>query len=100
MKVRRELDAAVRTRIAHCLRARHAVGIELRVPGRIERVGEVDPATVAADLDHLGPACERRAVEVGRALHDPTDTHRACERRVARIRNVVLPKLPVPQQAT
>jgi len=30
-----------------------AIGIELSIPGRVERVGEVHSPTVAADLHHL-----------------------------------------------
>ena len=41
------------------IQPRIAVGIELRVPRRVERVGEVDPPPVAAHLDHLRPAVER-----------------------------------------
>ena len=33
--------------------------VELVVPGRIEPVGEVDAAAVAADFDHLRPAIQR-----------------------------------------
>src|SRR5262245_17664970 len=34
------------------------VGVELRVDRAIERIGEIDPPAVAADLDHLRPAIE------------------------------------------
>src|SRR5690606_6511986 len=37
-----------------------AVGIELRIPGRIQGVGDVHAAAVAAHLDHLRRAVERR----------------------------------------
>ena len=36
-----------------------ALGIELRVPGHVERVGQVDAAPIPADFDHLRPAIER-----------------------------------------
>src|SRR5262245_46567776 len=36
-----------------------AVGIELLVPRAIERVGHVEPLSVAADLHHLRPAIQR-----------------------------------------
>src|SRR3954454_10491462 len=37
-----------------------AVGMELVVPRTVERVGEVDPAAVAAHRDHLRPAAKRQ----------------------------------------
>src|SRR5215217_2666022 len=36
-----------------------ALGIELRVPGQVEGVGDIDAAAIAADLDHLRSAVER-----------------------------------------
>src|SRR5271170_3076801 len=41
----------------------NAFGIELGVPGGVERVGEIDAATVAAEFDHL-----RSAVQVGSGM--------------------------------
>src|SRR3954468_16217475 len=38
-----------------------ALGIELGVPGQVERIGEVDAPAVAADLDHLRAAVELSA---------------------------------------
>src|SRR5262249_55408298 len=38
--------------------ALYAVGIELLIPGRVKRVGEVDAFAVAADLNHLRAAVE------------------------------------------
>src|SRR5690606_10389310 len=54
-----ELEPAARLRAHHHHRTRYAVGVELPVPGAVERVGEVDAFPVAADLDHLRPAAER-----------------------------------------
>ena len=39
--------------------AADAVRVELVVPRRVERVGEVDALAVAADLDHLRTAVQR-----------------------------------------
>src|SRR5215467_13335377 len=36
-----------------------AIRIELGIDGPIERIGEVDPLTITADLDHLWAAAER-----------------------------------------
>src|SRR5437879_3932652 len=36
-----------------------SIGIELRVDGAVERVGEIHPFAVPADLDHLRAAAER-----------------------------------------
>src|SRR5215207_9678869 len=83
MEVSGQLNTPVRTRVAHRLGAGHPARIELWVPGRIERVGEIHTLPVAADLDHLRPACERLAVRVRRALRDAANAHRTGERRLA-----------------
>src|SRR5688500_3491983 len=75
--------------------AADAIGVELRIPRRVERVADVDALAVAAHLDHLRSSVERR-VGVGRvrpAANDSTDLHRASEPRVERIADVVLPEL-------
>ena len=70
-------------------------GIELRVPRRVERVGEVHPPAVAAHLDHLRRAVERPVgrARMRRAPHDAADPRRAGEHRLERIAHVVLPEL-------
>src|SRR5688500_15510667 len=39
--------------------AANAVRIELRIPGRVEGVGDVDSPAIATDFDHLRPAVQR-----------------------------------------
>ena len=72
-----------------------AVGIELIVPRAVERVREVDAPPVAADLDHLRAAVERRRRirRMRRAPHDAADVDRADELRMERIAHVVLAHL-------
>src|SRR3954452_1172305 len=41
------------------------LGVELVVPGRVQRVGDVEPAPVQRQLDHLRPAVEVAAGAVG-----------------------------------
>ena len=69
-----------------------AVGIELRVDGAVERVGEIDAPAVAADLDHLRPAVERPVLgaRMRRPRDDAADADLAGELRVERIGHVVL----------
>lgn len=88
-----EREAAVRPRVREHLRGRHAVRIELVVPGRVQRVGPVHAPAVAADFDHLRAARERAAVRMRRAPHDAADAHRAREHRPMRIGHVVLAHL-------
>src|SRR3954469_25924322 len=72
-----EFEAAVRIRISHDLRARHAGGVELIVPCRVERVRPIDAFAVTADLDHLRTAGIGLAVWMRRAARDAADMHRA-----------------------
>ena len=51
----------------HDLGSWDAIGIELIVPGGIERVRPVDALAVTADLDHLRAARVSAAVRVGHA---------------------------------
>src|SRR5262249_37011705 len=54
-----------------------AVGVDLGVPRRVERVAQVDAPAVAAQLDHLRAAVERAgAVQAGPA-DDAAQPHRA-----------------------
>src|SRR5712671_7364289 len=48
-----EADAAVRLGVELDHPSLDAVGIELRVDGAVQRVGEINPPSVAADLHHL-----------------------------------------------
>ena len=69
----------------------HPVGVELVVPGAVERVGDVDPPAVAADLDHLRPAGQR---QVGRgrvrgAGGDAAEAHLPGQPWVERVAHVV-----------
>ena len=52
-------DAAVRSGIQLHHPAPNACGIELLVPGAIQRIGEVDALAVPADFHHLRAAAER-----------------------------------------
>ena len=63
-----------------------ALGVELGVPGGVERVGQVDALAVARDLDHLRAAVQRAGGRVRRALDDPAEPHRA---GLARVRGSV-----------
>src|SRR6185436_10696198 len=75
--------------------AANPVRIELRVPGRVQRVGEVHAVAVATHLDHLWPAVERAVgcAWVRGAPHDAADARRAREHRPEGITYVVLPEL-------
>src|ERR1041384_70894 len=48
-----EVHAAGLVDVGHCHPAADPVGVELVVEGPVERVREVDPSSVAADLHHL-----------------------------------------------
>ena len=61
-----------------------ALGVELRVPGGVQRVGQVDALAVAADLDHLRAAVDGARGRVRRVADDPADAHAAGLLRVAR----------------
>src|SRR5205814_5083470 len=88
-------DAAVRRDVDLGHPPANAIGIELRVPGRIERVREVDAPAIAADLDHLRSAIEgaRFTARMGLAPNDATDRERAAEPRLEGVRYVVLSHL-------
>src|SRR6516164_11465448 len=68
-----QLETAAQVRIGHDLSARYSIGIELVVPGRVERIGPIDPLAVTADLDHLRTACIHLAAGVGRTASDAAD---------------------------
>src|SRR5207248_10671853 len=48
------------------------VRVELLIPARVQRVGQVRALTVAAQLHHLWASVERTAGGVGGLAHDPT----------------------------
>src|SRR3954464_12467315 len=54
-----------------------ALGVELRVPARVQRVREVDALAVAADLAHLRAAGELARRGVRRPPDDPAEVDRA-----------------------
>src|SRR5262245_51627670 len=85
-----KLETAARLRIGHDLSARHAVGIELVVPCRIERIGPVDPLAVTTDLDHLRATGIRLAVGMGGTTSNPADVDRVRKLRFPGIGNVIL----------
>src|SRR5207248_9764008 len=70
--------------------AADAVGIELRVPRRVERVRQVDASAVPADLDHLRAAVELATFGVRRARDDSAQAHRSGEARTEGVADVVL----------
>src|SRR5437660_2061720 len=88
-------DAAIASGIKFHHPTADAVGIELLVPRRIERVGEIDPFAVAAYLHHLRSACEWLIwfLRVRRAIGDAADAYRAGLLRIEWIRHIVLKKL-------
>src|SRR5204863_1724535 len=65
------------------------LGVELRVPRGVERVGQVHALAVATDLDHLRAAVDRAGRGVGRALDDAADAHAAGLLRAGGVRDVV-----------
>src|ERR1700733_5136348 len=91
--VLRQFQAASRVSDRHDLGSWDAIGIELIVPGGIERVGPIDALAVAADLDHLRAARVSAAVRVGRASGDAADTDGAGELGLSRLGDVVLTHL-------
>src|SRR5260370_38466006 len=69
-----------------------SIGIQLRVDVAVERVCEIYPLPVPADLDHLRSAAERAVLGARLAppRHDPADAHLAGELGLARIGDAVL----------
>src|SRR5262245_36575636 len=88
-----QLEAAARVRMGHDFSAWHAIGIELVVPGRVKRVGPVDPLSVTADLDHLRATSINVAARVGRTTSDAANMNRARKLRLPRVGDVVLTHL-------
>ena len=71
----------------------NALRIELFVPRAVERIGHVDAAAVAADLDHLRAAVELAGLGMRRVRGDAADPHASrSSLRMERIAHVVLPQ--------
>src|SRR5215813_6690437 len=86
-----ELDAALGLGINLDHPTVEALGIKLRVDRAVERIGEVNAAAVAANLDHLRSAIERRrAFGMRGARHDAADPQLAGQPRIERIANIIL----------
>src|SRR5215469_5076512 len=86
-----ELDAAVGLGIDLDHPTVKALGVELRVDRAVERIGEVNAAAVAANLDHLRSAIEwRGAFGMRGARHDSADPHLAGQPWIERIADIVL----------
>ena len=87
-EVRVELHPAVRAAV-HAQQPGAQLGIELVVPGRVQRVGDVEPAAVERQLEHL-----RAAVELARAVdgapEHAAELELAGQLRVLGVRDVVL----------
>src|SRR5262249_28785083 len=88
-----EFEATGCVRIGHDLNTRHSVGIELVVPGGVERIGPVNPLAVTADLDHLRTAWIGLAARVGCTASNATEVDRTRKLRVSRVSDVVLTHL-------
>ncbi len=68
--------------------------VELVVPGRVERVGDVEATAVERELDHLRPAAELAAGVAGLAEHT-AEPQLPREFRVAGVGDVVLAQVAV-----
>src|SRR5215813_3465318 len=75
-----------------------AFGIELRIDGAVERIGEIDAPSVAADLDHLRASIELAVLRtrMARARDDAADADLADEFCIERIGHVVLVQVAGP----
>src|SRR6516164_8587184 len=91
-----ELHSAVRVRVELHHPTLQPVGIDLLVPRRVQRVGEIDTLAIATDLYHLRAAveCLLGFIRVSRTAHDPAEMNRARLLRVGRVGDVVLDELP------
>src|SRR6476469_3806295 len=86
-ELRVELERAVVVELDHP--AVDALGVELRVPRGVERVGQVHALAVAADLDHLRSAVDGARGGVRRALDDAAEADAGGLLRAAGVRDVV-----------
>src|SRR5215471_11485216 len=71
-------------------------GIELVVPGRIERIAEISALAVAAEFDHLGTSVQllRPIARMRGAPRDASQPDRTDLLRMKRVRDVVLNEFP------
>src|SRR5262245_48567934 len=90
LRVKSDADGLIHVELDHP--AVEATLIELRINGAIERIGEVDAASIPADLDHLRTAAEPSVAGggMGCARDNAADAHLAGELRVERVGYVVL----------
>src|SRR5215831_12535742 len=90
-KIAVELDAAVGLDLDLDHPTVEALGVKLRVDRAVERVSEVNTAAIAANLDHLRSAIERRGPFGMRgARHDAADPQLASQPRIERIADIIL----------
>src|SRR5918992_5151520 len=72
-----------------------AIRVELRIPGSIQRVAEVQPAPVAAQFHHLRPAVQGLSgLRMRRPADDPAQVDGSGVLWVERVGDVVLAHLP------
>lgn len=64
--------------------------IELVIPATVERIGEVEPPSVAAHLHHLGPALHRPSLGMRHRVGQTTNTYGPRELWVEGVRHIVL----------
>ena len=93
-----EADATFRADIELGHPTSHARWIELFIPGRVERIGEVDAFSIAAYFDHLRPTLQRLlgSCRMRCLPHNSTDLHRAGLFGIERIGNIILQHLSGP----
>src|SRR5579862_3936515 len=91
-----EPKTAIGVRVAHDLKARNPVRVELRIPRAVKRIGEVHALAVAADLRHLRPAAEWSSARMLRVLRDAADANASRKPRLHRIGHVVLAQFAGP----
>ena len=70
------------------------LGVELVVPGRVERVGDVEPAAVVGELEHVRAAAEV-AAGVARLADHAAEPELPGQLRVRRVGDVVLAEVAV-----
>src|SRR5882762_2391068 len=64
-----------------CHPAANSVRIELLIPAAVERVGDIDPLPITADLDHLRTAIQGtlRVFRASLVRHDAAQLHRSAQ---------------------
>src|ERR1700716_529175 len=82
-----ELAARLRVQLDHP--PADSAWIELDVPAGVQRVGQVDPAAVTTDLDHLRTPVDRAGCWMRSAANDPADVDRARLHGMRRVCHVV-----------